>query len=311
MIPPSRVLLTERIHRGVCNEVWAASWAGGGGAPLVVKRALDGADPRAAAALGREREVLSTFGHPGAVRLIDVIEGAGRGSRRSPRPAGGLVLERADAGSLADVVVRSGGLGPEAVTTVIVAAASSLGALHDAGFVHGDVSPANLLYDRARGVLLADFATVAPIGAALAGSAGATPGFAAPEMAPGLHAAPSADVFALGASALWMLAGLRPRVPGETVRAGPLTGVLLRAVQRDPQRRHQSMGQLLADVDATGLVAAEQALRRHVGTPSSNAGGGRPGGAPRLLTKQFGPVPPQLRSVARRRRARALRRHAA
>lgn len=294
--------LNRLVHEGELTEVWLGRWADGGGPRLAVKRANGGSTAEALAALEREGELLTEFRHPQVVELVDVVAVPGR--RKEARATLGLVLEPADSGSLVEVRRRTGGLAPEAVAAVLSAAAVALRALHEGGIVHGDVSPANLLYDRARGPLLADFGSALAVGAAPGAGGRATPGFAAPEVGPGWLAHPRGDIFALGATALWLLARLAPRQPGEGVRAGPLTGVLLRATQRDERRRHQSVSQLLTDLDESGAQGDELALGRQISAAHRRPVGSEDETAAPLLTKRFGPAPPRRVKNADRRRGR-------
>lgn len=70
--------------------------------------------------------------------------------------ANGLELEKA-ACSLADVLQERGPLPDSEVRAVGAAAAAALARVHDAGLVHGDVKPANLLLSHDGELWLADF----------------------------------------------------------------------------------------------------------------------------------------------------------
>lgn len=117
------------------------------------------------------------------------------------RPA--LLMDFVDGSSLADRV-GDGGLGPNDAVALGLRLADALAAIHAAGLVHLDLTPANvLLPDGAPArAQLCDFGLSLPIGErrsadeiALAG----TPGFTAPEQAdPDWPADPRADLFALG-----------------------------------------------------------------------------------------------------------------
>jgi len=96
--------------------------------------------PEAAA---REARHLGDLQGPGIVAL----HGVG---------AHGLELEKA-ACSLADVLQERGPLPDTEVRAVGAAAAAALARVHDAGLVHGDVKPANLLLSHEGELRLADF----------------------------------------------------------------------------------------------------------------------------------------------------------
>lgn len=91
----------------------------------------------------REARHLQNLHGPGIVAL----RGAG---------TDGLMLDRA-ACSLADVLQERGPLPDSEVRAVGAAAAAVLARVHDAGVVHGDVKPANLLLSHDGELWLADF----------------------------------------------------------------------------------------------------------------------------------------------------------
>ncbi len=128
---------------------------------------------------------------------------------------------------------------------------SGLGAIHEAGLVHRDVKPENIMLTRAGRVVLMDFgiAKAAASGGTIAG----TPAYWPPEQAAGAPADPRADIFAAGLLLAEMVApsgvreqerreallrGLRadpPRVP-DTTWAEPIR----KAVAREPGKRYES-----------------------------------------------------------------------
>jgi hypothetical protein len=183
--------------------------------------------------------------HPNVVAVRRIVE--------TP-PA--VVLDLAAGGSLGSLVAARGVLDPGEVATVVVALAGALADLHAAGLVHGDLSPANVLFADGGRPLLGDLGAVAVAGA---GPVVATRGFAAPEvLAGGVPAGPS-DVHGLCAVAWFALAGtppdagpprvplplLAPAVPGE------LAEVLATGLDPEPGRRpapEELLGGVLAVV---------------------------------------------------------------
>lgn len=125
-----------------------------------------------------------------------------------PAPGGVLVMPYIPGGALA----RHSPMPWSRAVRFAAQAADGLVALHGAGRCHGDVTPANLLYDERHDIcLVSDFGH-----STAARGVGGTRGFAAPEL--GAHpGGPPADVFGLGATLFFLLTGRAPfDAPGFT-----------------------------------------------------------------------------------------------
>ncbi|WP_432169178.1 serine/threonine-protein kinase [Streptomyces sp. 1222.5] len=161
-----------------------------------------------------------------------------------------FVMEYADGGTLADLL-RGGPLPVPDALALTAEAARSAAALHEAGIVHRDIKPTNVLLhtapDGTRRVLLADLGLAKSLAQAsvltlAAGSAGYQP----PEQAePGEGIDERADVYSLGAVGYELVTGTVPGPPGKVVpprRLRPDLGedverVLSRALEPDRERR--------------------------------------------------------------------------
>src|SRR5262249_19421250 len=145
-----------------------------------------------------------------------------------------------------------------AVCEVFLAAGRGLAATHDAGLVHRDFKPSNVLVGGGR-VLVADFGlargvgaeTDAPPGSVLgvgvtgAGGLVGTPGYIAPEVLAGGAATPRSDQYSFCVALAAALRGRRaPRRLARAVEVG---------LAADPERRHASMAELLALLDRAPL----------------------------------------------------------
>lgn len=143
-----------------------------------------------------------------AVQGPGIVEMQGRGSN------GEMLLARA-ACSLADVLHERGPLSEGEVRAVGTAAAAALARVHDAGLVHGDVKPANLLLSAGGELWLADF------DAAAAADGRPLERYSPGRLPPGAPALPASDIAAL-ALALVELSTGTPLDPSVAWRAADL-----------------------------------------------------------------------------------------
>jgi serine/threonine-protein kinase len=110
---------------------------------------------------------------------------------------------------------------------------------HDARLVHNDIKPGNLFLTALNDCVVGDFglATLLPPPPLIGAARGATPHTAAPEVASGWpYAAPATfttDVYSLGATAFWLLAGTPP------IDFGAVVGInaMMAVVAGNPPRR--------------------------------------------------------------------------
>jgi len=82
--------------------------------------------------------------------------------------------------------------------------AEGLSVMHDAGFVHADIKPKNILLNDEEQIKIIDFGQSCPIGTVKERIQG-TPDYIAPEQVRRREITPRTDVFNLGASMYWML----------------------------------------------------------------------------------------------------------
>lgn len=199
------------------------------GRVVAIKRphpAPDGSDVDARFA--REARAAATVSHPNLVSVYDT--GA---DESGPF----LVMEYVDGPSVAEAQVE-----PDRAATIGAAVAAGLAALHDAGVVHGDIKPANILLADGR-PQLTDFGIARSVDdptLTRAGVAFGTPAYAAPEtLRAGVHT-PAADVYSLAAVVYEMSTGERWANDSAGTVAMPTDGiadVLAAALSADPADR--------------------------------------------------------------------------
>lgn len=181
--------------------------------PVAVKLVDDGGEGGAAAReqILAEARSAAKFEDSRIVAIYDVGE-----ERGIPY----IVMQWVDGESLEARVKRLGRLPPAEALEIIRETAAALGAAHQAGLVHRDIKPGNILVDTRGAVKLADFGIARPAGVAAA-SGEAIAGsfhFMAPEQAFGGPPDPRSDLYALGATWYYALAA-QPPYPGSAMDA--------------------------------------------------------------------------------------------
>lgn len=145
-------------------------------------------------------------GHPHVVSLYDC------GMTRDDRPY--LVMELCPNGSLASLIRRTGPLSPDDALDLGLAVCGALAAAHEAGILHRDVKPANILIDAYGTPRLSDFGLAAmPLDdqATSVTLEALTPEFAAPESFALQEPSRQSDVWSMGATLHAMIAAESPR----------------------------------------------------------------------------------------------------
>jgi hypothetical protein len=186
---------------------------------------------------------------------------------------GYVVMEYVKGGSLEARVRTSGPLPCAEAIRLIVPVLRGLTLLHDAGILHKDVKPANVLVGDDGQARLGDFGLARPIDGPLSSSG--TPGFCAPELYTGRpieEGSARVDVYSVAATLYYLLTGEAP-LPGrpdlfllERNRIDRhLQGVLFEALADEPARRTATVADLGARLEETGdSVASEPPASRSI-----------------------------------------------
>ncbi|GIH09908.1 hypothetical protein Rhe02_79750 [Rhizocola hellebori] len=195
----------------------------------------------------REARAAGRINHPHVVKIFDVVQ-----TERWPW----LVMEYVPSVNLQRSVHEDGPLSPVEVAKIGLSILEALVAAHDAGVLHRDVKPDNVLLADDGRVVLGDFglASVDADGKVTRTGQLGTPQYVAPERARHGISSREADLWSLGAtlyaavegrspygreSVLETLAALAVDEPDPMRLAGPLAPVLSGLLRRNPADRTQ------------------------------------------------------------------------
>ena len=153
------------------------------------------------------------------------------GTTRGRRPW--LAMEYCSGGSLARKVAAQGPLPVDEVVSIGARLGSALHAAHEAGILHRDVKPHNVLLTAYGEPALADFGiarvvTVDDTGSAATETAAYTVVHAAPEILEGKAATAASDIYSLGSTLYTLLAGQAPFAKESRMGLAPLVSRILR-----------------------------------------------------------------------------------
>jgi len=151
--------------------------------------------------LREQRAMGRLSGHPHIVTMMQV------GSTGSGRPY--IVMQYHPKGSLHDRIRKQGVLDWTASLRLGVKICGALEAAHQAGTLHRDVKPANILLTDYGEPQLTDFGIARVTGGfqTSVGAVAGSPGFTAPELLRGVRPTPASDVYGLGATLFCALTG--------------------------------------------------------------------------------------------------------
>ena len=205
----------------------------------------------------REARALARVHHPNVVMVHGIDERDGKTA---------MWMEYLRGNTLAREIEERGPMPARMARSIGIQLCSALEAIHGAGLIHRDIKPANIVLESERRAVVTDFG----LGwrPALPGSSGqpssGTPYFMAPELLAGGSPTARSDLYALGVTLWWALAGrspfrsrtlqehraeafagaatslgeLRPDVPSDLVKT------IERAMAPDPDRRFGSAAEM-------------------------------------------------------------------
>jgi len=217
-------------------------------------------DPAAADRFRREASAARRISHPNVVRIHDIGEEHG---------VLFLSMEYIAGASLADLIERHGKVPLPQLRTIASQICAGLSAAHEAGVVHRDLKPGNILIDERQHVKIIDFglARLPHLeGMTATGMIIGTPEYMAPEQIRGRAVDPRTDIYALGAVLYHALTGRPPYQGDSAIAVGfahcnePLvppaqrdlkvpeawSALVVRAMAKDPAQRFDSAADLAA-----------------------------------------------------------------
>jgi serine/threonine protein kinase len=227
------------------------------GRKVAIKRLHSGSPEDGAQRFEREAKVGASLSHPNLVTVFDTVaddEGVL------------IVMEYVEGENLSALMARER-VSPDRAVGIVKAVAAALDHAHQAGVVHRDVKPANVLVSpdgKAKLVDLGIATATERTQITAVGTVLGTPSYMAPEQLEGGRIGKAVDIYALGALAFELLAGRKARQgrtpveiahrvandPTPDIReawsdAPPAAADLLqRAMSRDPADRPATAGQL-------------------------------------------------------------------
>ena len=196
------LILLDQIGAGAKGAVWRA-WDPALQRQVALKFLLGSAAENAGTDLVAEARALARVRHPSVVAVHGIAEHDGRA---------GMWMECLDGATLAQEIERAGSLPASEVARVGIEICTALEALEAVGLVHGDIKPANIVLEPRGRVVLTDFGLGSrpALEEMEARRRFGTPLFMAPELHAGGVPSPQSDLYALGVTLWWALAGRSP-----------------------------------------------------------------------------------------------------
>ncbi|MDQ1616816.1 MAG: eukaryotic-like serine/threonine-protein kinase [Actinomycetota bacterium] len=275
----TRYLLTERIAGGGMGEVWRCSdQVLGRDVAVKILRREYADDPTFLERFRAEARHTAGLSHPGIAAVYDYGEEDGSSY---------LVMELVPGEPLATTIARDGAMSAERTLDLIAQSGFALQAAHDAGVIHRDIKPGNLLLTDDGTVKITDFGIARAANSVPLTQTGAIMGTAyyiSPEQATGGSVSPASDIYSLGIVSYECLAGRRPFAGNTPVSVAlaqvrdeppalpedvpaPVRELVMRMLAKEPADRPESAGSLAGEASAL-LAAGAGAL---VTAPTSTA----------------------------------------
>jgi serine/threonine-protein kinase len=266
-----RFLLIEELAQGGMSTIFLAEDLGNRPARVVVKVPLPifSSGTGAWSIFQREEEIGLALDHPCVLKFVRLDTDLDHKRRRSY-----VVTEYVEGRTLADLIAERAPLPEREALRIASRLCAAVQHVHDRGFVHYDLKPANVMLGRDGSLRLIDFGLAHAAVSARFVLAGRPPpigssDYVAPEQIRRKRGRPSVDIYGIGVIAYEMLTGRAP-FPGDDPFAMASARVLgdppaprllqprisreaeeivLRALRRDPIERYPSAAAMQAALD--------------------------------------------------------------
>ncbi|MCS6770586.1 MAG: serine/threonine protein kinase [Kiritimatiellae bacterium] len=274
-------LLVERLGSGGMGAVYRAMDPTlGRFVAIKVMKAEMGDDPALVESFLREARAAAALNHPNIVQIYSCGQEQGQPYIVMELVGGGRLDQLMEGGKKVDEV---------RLLEISLDVAEGLKAANEVGLVHGDIKPANILFDKSGRARIVDFGLAMFVNRQQEmGGIWGTPYYIAPERARGGKADHRSDIYSLGATMFHALAG-RPPFDGKTAAdvvvarlkrpppnlrelapsVQPQTAALIeRMMAADPVNRYPTCASLLADMRSA--LASARAARSPTSIVSRN-----------------------------------------
>jgi len=234
-------------------------------------------DPNAVDRFRREVHLAKKVTHPNVCRIFDLFrhQVSGAGETKSSQSLLLVAMELLQGETLAERLQRDSRMRTQDALPIAHQMSAGLGAAHDAGVLHRDFKPGNIVLvagDRGTRAVITDFGLAlrskeeltqgAPVTGT--GQTLGTPAYMSPEQVEGKDLTPASDVYSLGLVLYQMITGTRPfddstalSMAVRRIKEDPLPPhtlvpdvdphwekVILHCLQRDPKLRFQNAGEV-------------------------------------------------------------------
>ncbi|TDT77559.1 serine/threonine protein kinase [Litoreibacter halocynthiae] len=248
------------LGKGSLGQTWRVRKLDGTGFAVVKIRPMTEAARRA---VEREADLMRRLKHPGLQRFI---------GQQTVEDQLILIYHYIEGPSLKEELQTNGAFPVDIALQIMVRVLQALQVIHDAGFIHRDISPQNLILQRGRFPVLIDFNAIGHLTedsnlgrTTMVGEYAGKPLYMTPEQLFGMQQGASVDIWAIGAVLYEMVTGRTYRkadtlgalVKGSLSAVGPnvqdapekLHGLLARFLSQDPAARPNAT-EALAEIEA-------------------------------------------------------------